>query len=69
MLQALQGLKREYTFTVQVLDIDLDLNANDPLLAKYDELVPVLLGSRDDGVVVQLCYYHLDEAAVRAFLQ
>lgn len=69
MLQALQGLKREYAFTVQVFDIDSDLNADDPLLAKYDELVPVLLGSRDNGIAVQLCHYHLDEAIVRAFLQ
>ncbi len=67
MLQALMGLKREYVFTVQVFDIDLDLD--DALLAKYDELVPVLFGSRDSDVPVQLCHYHLDEAAVRAFLK
>ena len=65
MLHALQGLKREYAFTVQVFDIDLD----SALLAKYDELVPVLFGSRDNHVSVQLCHYHLDEAAVRAFLR
>ncbi len=66
LLQALEGLRREYAFTVQVFDIDVDLD--NALLAKYDELVPVLFGSRENGIPVLLCHYHLDEAVVRAFL-
>jgi thiol-disulfide isomerase/thioredoxin len=65
LLQALQGLKREYEFSVEVLDVDAD----DALLAKYDELVPVLIAkSAKSGGEEELCHYFLDEPKVRAFL-
>jgi hypothetical protein len=63
MLAALQALRGEYMFAVEVLDVDTD----EALVAQYDELVPVLLGSRN-GTVMQLCNYFLDEAKVRAYL-
>jgi thiol-disulfide isomerase/thioredoxin len=65
LLNALQELTREYNFSVEVLDVDADV----ALLAKYDELVPVLVAkSAISGVEEQLCHYFLDEPKVRAFL-
>jgi thiol-disulfide isomerase/thioredoxin len=64
MLGALQALSGEYPFTVEVVDVDAD----EALVARYDELVPVLIGSRDGAAMIQLCHYFLDEAKVRTFL-
>jgi len=71
MLHALQRLDGEFQFRVEVVDVDAD----EQLIAKYDELVPVLVGRRiaaesvgQSGVEVELCHYFLDEPAVRAFL-
>jgi hypothetical protein len=47
-----------------VIDIDLDAE----LVRRYDELVPVLIGSRDGQPDQQLCHYFLDENAVKDFL-
>jgi thioredoxin reductase (NADPH) len=59
MLAALERLRGEFSFSVDVLDVDAD-----PVLeAKYNELVPVLEGA--DG---ELCHYFLDEAKVREYL-
>jgi len=69
MLQALQPLQADYAFTVDVIDIDAD----DTLLAQYDELVPVLVAQRGATSQAasreQLCHYFLDEARVRAYLE
>lgn len=49
------------TFTVDVIDIDA---ADDPaLLARYDELVPVLFADLNQP---ELCHYFLDEAKIQA---
>lgn len=64
MLQALEALRGLASFEVKVLDVDNDA----ALLAQYDELVPVLVGCRDDASVLQLCHYHLDIEKVSAFL-
>lgn len=59
MLTALEALRGEFAFDVEVLDVDLD-----PVLeAKYNELVPVL---EADGH--ELCHYFLDVEKVRAYL-
>ena len=50
-------------FTVDVIDIDASPDAT--LLARFDELVPVLFG---DLAQPELCHYFLDEAAVRRYL-
>lgn len=60
LLAALEPLRGEFAFTVEVLDVDAD----PALEARYDELVPVLTTA--DGR--ELCHYFLDEAAVRAYL-
>lgn len=50
-------------FTVDVIDID---EADDPaLLARYDELVPVLFADLNQP---ELCHYFLDEAKILALL-
>jgi thioredoxin reductase (NADPH) len=63
MLASLEALRSEQGipyFDILVLDVDAD-----PLLeAKYDELVPVLVGG--DGR--ELCHYFLDAAKVREYL-
>lgn len=64
MLEALQSLSGEYPFTVETIDVDAD----EALVAQFDELVPVLFGQKDGAETVQLCNYFLDEAKVREFL-
>lgn len=65
MLGALMRLQPPgQTFTVDVIDID---QSDDPaLLAKYDELVPVLFA---DLAQPALCHYFLDEAQVHKVLK
>ena len=50
-------------FTVDVIDIDESPDA--ALLARFDELVPVLFA---DLAQPELCHYFLDEEAVRRCL-
>ncbi|AMO99410.1 hypothetical protein CAter10_1646 [Collimonas arenae] len=69
MLQALLALRGpdEHSvdwFTVDVIDVDGDTE----LVARYDELVPVLVGCADDQPQLQLCHYFLDVEQVRGFL-
>lgn len=65
MLDALNRLQTpQQPFTVEVVDIDL---SPDPtLLARFDELVPVLFADLSQP---ELCHYFLDEAAVRRCLK
>lgn len=64
MLDALLLLQPpDQPFTVDVIDIDDSPDAS--LLARFDELVPVLFG---DLAQPALCHYFLDEAAVRRCL-
>ncbi len=64
MLAALQALKMGGGTSITVVDVDAD----EALVAKYDELVPVLVAHKDGQSVRQLCHYFLDETAVRAFI-
>lgn len=59
MLAALERLRGEFPFSVEVLDVDQDPQA----VALYDELVPVLVAEGRE-----LCHYFLDEAKVREYL-
>lgn len=62
MLAALRALQTDaQRFVVDVVDVDAD----PALVARFDELVPVLFG---DLAQPELCHYFLDEAAVRAYL-
>jgi hypothetical protein len=69
MLQALLALRAPDEndagwFAVEVIDVD----DHPELVAKYDELVPVLSGSKDGRAPIQLCHYFLDAGSVRKFL-
>jgi hypothetical protein len=66
MLAALRTfMAREgLAFTVDVVDIDASPDAS--LLARFDELVPVLVG--DDAGGPELCHYFLDDAVLRRHL-
>ena len=59
MTQALERLRPELGF--QLLDVDID---SDPgLRSRYDTRVPVLVAGE-----VEICYYFLEEARLRAHL-
>ncbi|HEX8986992.1 MAG TPA: glutaredoxin family protein, partial [Rhodocyclaceae bacterium] len=59
MRAALEQLRGEYSFSVEVVDVDSDPE----LEAKYDELVPVL-----EAEGRELCHYFLDAVKVREYL-
>lgn len=62
MLAALRALEPPgQPFDVAVIDVDAD----PALVARFDELVPVLYG---DPAQPELCHYFLDEAPVLAYL-
>jgi thiol-disulfide isomerase/thioredoxin len=60
MLAALEAMRSEFFFAVDVVDVDADPE----LEARYDELVPVLVAGQRE-----LCHYFLDAVAVREYLQ
>ncbi|MES2105187.1 MAG: glutaredoxin family protein [Pseudomonadota bacterium] len=68
MLEALQTVLDSYgagdAFAVKVVDVDAD----EALVARYDELVPVLVGKKGDGAEQQICHYFLDHAKLKDFL-
>jgi|EP01034_Spumella_vulgaris_P039593 thiol-disulfide isomerase/thioredoxin len=62
MLDALNAFQSaERPFTVEVIDVDQD----EALVARFDELVPVLYADLDRP---ELCHYFLDESAVKRAL-
>jgi hypothetical protein len=62
MLAALDAMQAPaQPFTVDVIDVDAD----PALVARFDELVPVLYG---ELAAPELCHYFLDPGAVRAYL-
>lgn len=62
MLAALRLLETpQQPFSITVLDVDAD----EALVARFDELVPVLFG---DPAGPELCHYFLDVAKVGAYL-
>ena len=58
LVDALAPVAAELGWTVEVVDVD----QQPALEARWDELVPVVLHGDKE-----LCHYHLDEAAVRAY--
>lgn len=62
LLEALLAMQTaQQQFAVEVIDVDAD----DALVARFDELVPVLFGRLDEP---ELCHYFLDPAAVARYL-
>ncbi len=69
MLSMLEAWRDESgaAFEVRVIDVDAD----PALVELYDELVPVLVagaGGAEKQAARELCHYHLDLVAVRAYL-
>ena len=59
MIAALEPLRSEFGFALEVIDID-----GDPVLERrFDTLVPVLMHAD-----AELCHYHLEVGKVRAYL-
>jgi hypothetical protein len=59
MLAALEALRGQHVFSVEVLDVD----SRPDWVERYDQLVPVLtLGNEE------ICHYFLDTAKVREVL-
>lgn len=63
MLEALNRCELPQPFHIEVVDVDLD----EELVSRYDELVPVLVGSKEGGTPVEICHYFLDESRLKAF--
>ncbi|MBZ2208100.1 glutaredoxin family protein [Massilia soli] len=62
MLDALNAMQDDTTrFDVDVVDVDAD----EALVARFDELVPVLYGDLSQP---ELCHYFLDAAAVEEYI-
>ena len=59
MLAALDSLRGEFAFAVDVVDIDSDA----ALEYRFGTLVPVLMHAG-----TELCHYHLDAPKIRAYL-
>lgn len=60
MRDDLQPYLCRYGLTLEILDVD----SRPDWEARYDELVPVLLCGE-----TEICHWHLDEAALLAFLE
>lgn len=65
MLRELQQFQADRGFAIRLVDIDKD----ESLCAQYDELAPVLFGSKNGGADKQICHYFLDRAALEAFFE
>lgn len=59
MIVALEELQARLSFRFDTVDIDGD----EDLRSRYNELVPVLVGEGQE-----ICRYHLDRAALARFL-
>ncbi len=59
MLAALDSLRGEFGFAVDVVDVDSDA----ALEQRFGTLVPVLMHAG-----TELCHYHLDAGKIRAYL-
>jgi len=60
MARALERLREELRFSVEVFDVDADPE----LESRYGELVPVLT----DETGAEICRFHLDETALRGVI-
>lgn len=60
MRDALKPHQSEYGFALDIVDVD----EHPELEARYNELVPVLLHGD-----TEICHWHLDEHALKTFLQ
>lgn len=68
MLEQLKAHLHDTSIIVDVVDVDAD----DALVARFDELVPVLfaqkIGQEGEQEAQQICHYFLDVEKLKAFL-
>lgn len=64
MRDALKAALGDIPAGIEMVDVDADA----ALVEQYDELVPVLLATRNGGPAVRLCHYHLDAERLTLFL-
>ena len=58
MIAALHELQAQFSFALEVVDVDSD----DELAARYGERVPVLVAEGKE-----ICHYHLDSSVLSAY--
>nr|WP_315483135.1 glutaredoxin family protein [uncultured Undibacterium sp.] len=63
----LEHLKASLSDTHSHIEL-VDVDADEELVAKFDELVPVLYGQKEGAEAVQICHYFLDVEKLKAFL-
>ncbi|WP_338847613.1 glutaredoxin family protein [Massilia sp. W12] len=63
-----QALRAQFDLSGVRLEVR-DVDADEQAVARWDELVPVLLALQADGQERELCHYFLDAAAVASWLQ
>lgn len=64
MLAQLNSLLQTIPHLIEVIDVDAD----EKLVAQFDELVPVLFARKGEQEARQICHYFLDEVKLKAFL-
>jgi hypothetical protein len=64
MLLQLQQYLDDDGIPIVVLDVDAD----EELLKRFDELVPVLVGQKEGKEPQQICHYFLDIEQLKTFL-
>lgn len=64
MLDQLKANLNDTNIIVDVIDVDAD----ETLVARFDELVPVLFGQKEGQEAQQICHYFLDVEKLKAFL-
>lgn len=63
----LEQLKTHLNDTSIIVDV-VDVDADEALIARFDELVPVLFGEKREQEAQQICHYFLDVEKLKAFL-
>lgn len=66
MLEQLHAYLASANLALEIRVVDVD--ADDALIALYDELVPVLTAKKADDLETQICHYFLDTDKLKAFL-
>lgn len=59
---------QQYLGNVEMPIVILDVDADESLLKRFDELVPVLYGQKEGAEAKQICHYFLDLEKLKAFL-
>ena len=66
MLDQLRAALGDHDHVIDVVDIDIE--GNEVLLERYDELVPVLTARHEGEFEQQLCHYFLDLSQLNSFI-